>query len=72
MRPGDICRVRATQAAFTHGSIVEVIAADENNHLARCRLIMGEFRLIRAEAWQNKYGGVAVNYKDLELLEKQP
>ena len=72
MKPGDICRVWATQAAFTHGSIVEVVNTDTHSNLARCRLIMGGFRIIHGEAWQNKYGGVAVNYKDLELLEKQP
>jgi len=72
MKPGDICRVISGDTAFTYGSIVEVIAADENNYLARCRLIMGGYRSHDAEWWHDRYGNIPLNDNMLARMEKQP
>ena len=72
MKPGDICRVIGGDTALTYGSIVEVIAADKHNHLARCRLIMGDYRVLGAEAWHNRYGNIPLNYNKLTRMEEHP
>ena len=65
-------RVIGGGTAFTYGSIVEIVAADTNNALARCRLIMGGYHSHFAERWHNKYGSIPLNYSMLACIEKQP